>query len=435
MNLSYKESSSVSEENLKKTFEIIEDYRKRLQGIADEGGYSEPESSINLPFDDSIEMSASTVVAQKRQNGLKYVVVVGIGGSNLGTKAVYDALYGHFDNVEPDRLPRMLFLDTSNASFLKRSFSHLNRFISDPQEIVINVVSKSGATTETMANMEFLVDALEKHLPEVTNRIVATTDEGSPLWEVAKKKDWSRLPIPKQVGGRYSVLSSVGVFPLLLMGINVGELLAGAREMRSKCLLGYPDNPAILSAAILEHHYRNGKVINDNFLGNGELESMGKWYRQLMGESIGKEKDVSGNTVNIGITPNVSVGSTDLHSVGQLYLGGPKDKVTTFIESPHGGLSVPSDRHFPELVSMIDGKNVGDIMNAIFEGVKTAYRKSDLPYMEIFLPKIEEHELGQFMQFKMMEMMYLGKLLNVNAFDQPNVESYKEETRKLLEKN
>jgi glucose-6-phosphate isomerase len=243
------------------------------------------------------------------------------------------------------------------------------------------------------------------------------------------------LDIPAKVGGRYSVLSSVGLLPLASVGIDIAKLREGAQDMLGQCLDESGDNVAAHSASVLAAGAKQGYIINDNFLFHPELESLGKWYRQLMGESIGKEQSLSGETVHAGITPTVSLGSTDLHSVGQLYLGGPKDKLTTFISSKTSQeVRVPQDRIFPALVPMISQKSAADIMGAILEGVKIAYQKADLPYMEVVLDAIDEHSLGAYLQFKMLEMMYLGQLLNVNSFDQPNVEAYKVETKRLLEK-
>jgi len=185
---------------------------------------------------------------------------------------------------------------------------------------------------------------------------------------------------------------------------------------------------------MLELQHEHGFTINDNFFFHPELESVGKWYRQLMGESVGKEQSLTGEVVHAGITPTVSLGSTDLHSVGQLYLGGPKDKLTTFVSSKQtASLSVPDERVFPNLVPMITGRSAADIMAAILQGVKIAYQKADLPFMEVVLDSLDEESIGAYLQFKMLEMMYLGQLLSVNSFDQPNVESYKVETKQILE--
>jgi glucose-6-phosphate isomerase len=172
------------------------------------------------------------------------------------------------------------------------------------------------------------------------------------------------------------------------------------------------------------------------FLFANDLESLGKWCRQLMAESLGKEFNRKGKTANVGITPDVSIGSTDLHSMAQLYLGGPHDKFTVFlsVENSNSHISVPRLKGYSNLVYGIQGKSLESIMGAIFEGTKGAFRKGKRPFMEIKLPGKSEYALGQFLQFKMIETIYLGFLLGVNPFDQPNVESYKEETRRILRK-
>ncbi len=432
MNLSHEKSSLIQAGEIKEDSQSLEEYRKYLRQIIDTGTYKEPESFINLPFDRKLFQEVRRIAVEKRNTRLKYIIVIGIGGSNLGVKAIYDALYGFFDVVEPDRFPRIIFLSTTNSTCLKRTMAFLSRVVRHPEELVVNIISKGGETLETIANVELLISFLKKSFPDVSRRLVVTTDENSSLWKESGNQALARLNIPLNVGGRYSVFSAVGIFPLLVAGLNVPELLRGAGEMNKKCLLKYPYNPAFISASVLARSYRQGRIIHDTFVFNSELESLGKWYRQLLGESIGKEQDIEGKEVRVGITPTVSVGSTDLHSVGQLYLGGPKDKITTFLSSSLKGLEIPEERFFPKLISGIQGKDTKDIMDAILTGVKTAYLKNKLPFMSISFPKINEYELGQFMQFKMFEVMYLARLLNVNAFDQPNVVLYKQEVKKIL---
>ena len=184
-------------------------------------------------------------------------------------------------------------------------------------------------------------------------------------------------------------------------------------------------------------HYEIGKNISDLFLFANDLESLGKWCRQLIAESLGKEFNKKGETVNTGITPVVSIGSTDLHSMAQLYLGGPYDKFTTFlsVENSNSHINVPTLERYSKLVFGIQGTSLESVMSAIVEGTKAAFRKGGRPFMEIKLPYKSEYSIGQFLQFKMIETIFLGYLLDVNPFDQPNVESYKEETRKILQKN
>ncbi len=256
---------------------------------------------------------------------------------------------------------------------------------------------------------------------------------------MAAEKGFDVLEIPKKVGGRFSVFSSVGLFPLGLIGINFDELLSGARLLRDKCLTSEViNNPAALSACLIYIHYKKGMNIHDMFLFSPDLESIGKWYRQLMGESIGKEFNREQKKVFCGITPTVSIGSTDLHSMAQLYLGGPYDKFTTFIRvlKNKESVKIPDFPDYSKLVDNIQNIQLSKIMNAILDGVQIAFKKGERPFAEIYLPDKSPSSIGQLLQMKMMEMMYLGFLMNVNPFDQPNVDDYKIETKKILmEKN
>jgi glucose-6-phosphate isomerase len=411
----------------------LEEYTTRLREVRSSGAYTEFESSLHLPGDEDLLARVQAVAVQKVTPQLKYHIVVGIGGSNLGTKAVYDALMGYRDLMSITESPRLLFAETSDPEGLSQLLQLLET-ISTPEEVLVSVISKSGGTTETLANFEIIMERLGKRFGDVTSRVVAITDTGSKLATAAADKGIATLEMPLPVGGRYSVFSAVGLFPLLSVGIDIVALRRGAVASLERCLAKDGDNIAAQSAAILALQQKNGHHINDNFFFHPELESVGKWYRQLMGESVGKEQSLLGEVVHAGITPTVSLGSTDLHSVGQLYLGGPKDKLTTFVSAKQSAaVQVPTERVFPDLVPMISGKSAADIMSAILAGVKIAYQKAELPFMEVVLDTVDEESIGAFLQFKMLEMMYLGQLLGVNSFDQPNVESYKIETKRLLE--
>lgn len=410
----------------------LAEYTAHLRQVRQSGTYDVGESSLNLPDDDALLEAVQYVAQEKKTTALKYSIVVGIGGSNLGTKAVYDALQGHRDALEPQRSPKMLFAETTDPEWLA-GVTTLIGGLTSKDEVLVTVISKSGGTTETLANFEIIADALYQKFGDVYDRFVAITDEGSKLWQAAEQQAITCIGIPVQVGGRYSVLSAVGLFPLATVGIDIVQLRHGASALLDHCL--NEESYAAQSASVLALQLKQGYGINDNFFFHPELESLGKWYRQLMGESVGKEHDVNGTVVHTGITPTVSLGSTDLHSVGQLYLGGPKDKLTTFVSAGQSAaVVVPQERVFADLVPMINGKSASDIMDAILQGVQLAYQKAELPYMEVTLDAIDEQSLGAFLQFKMLEMMYLGKLLKVNSFDQPNVESYKIETKQLLER-
>lgn len=437
MELNYKNSARIEESKLKEAAHELEEYRGYLTQIMRRKVYDTPECSVNLPIDQDFMAVVNVVKKSKVSKKLKYVIVVGIGGSNLGTKAVYDALFGAFDAIEPGRFPKMIFLETCDPQYLERFSDFLKNQIKNPEEMLINVISKSGTTTETVANFEIIAAVFKKKFGDeaLHDRLVITTDENSKLWNLAKSKNITALPIPKEVGGRYSVLSPVGLFPLAAAGIDIESLCEGAATMRKNCIENdLETNPALISATLLFQNTKAEKTINDNFFFTPQLESLGKWYRQLLGESIGKEQDKDGKTVHAGITPTVSIGSTDLHSVGQLYLGGPLDKFTTFVSVKNipNPMPLPKEQFANNLVENLSNSSAQNIMEAILEGTKMAYGKKELPFVEIMMSEISPFTLGEYLQFKMIEMMYLGKLMNVDPFDQPNVELYKIETRKIL---
>jgi glucose-6-phosphate isomerase len=425
MKFLYKDSAGISATEILSTADLLQPYIKYLNETAEKNDYTADEASMNLPFDNNLLEQVTNLAKKKASPKLKYLILIGIGGSNLGTKAIYDAFFGFYDTIQITRFPKIIFLDTQDEEVLAKTIE-LIKSLESKDEILVNAISKSGGTTETIANLEVIYNSLTEMFGNVTDRFVITTDAGSKMQEAAQKKGIDYLNLPKKVGGRFSVFSAVGMFPFAVLGFNVVDIINGAKEVRDIALQKDINvNNSLLSACILFLQSKKGKIINDNFIFLPQLESLGKWYRQLMGESIGKEGK--------GITPTVSIGSTDLHSVGQLYLGGPKDKITTFIygNGTKYNATVPTVTSFG-LIDVISNKHIHTIMNAIVEGTKIAYQKQGLPFMEIILDTVSEVELGRFMQFKMMEMMFLGKLFEVNTFDQPHVELYKIETKKIL---
>ena len=426
----------VPEKELLEQASELDEYRNRLCGIVERGDFLSPEASLCLSTDTISQKIIEEMVAKFSSPELEYIVVVGIGGSNLGTIALYRALFGTQDAFVQGHLPKLLFLDTTSTKKMKAVLSILKRNAKNADSFIINLVCKSGETTETIANFETLYKELSQEFGDIKNRVVISTDKSLKLWKSAEDIGFSLLSIPKQVGGRFSVLSAVGLFPLGLSGIDIKALLEGARVAREKCLTEeILENPAIVSATLLYHHYQKGINIQNNFYFAPELESVGKWCRQLMGESLGKECDVDGQEIHAGITPIVSIGSTDLHSMAQLYFGGPRDKFTVFISVRDKGedVCVPEAPILEGFISGLAGRSLGSITDAIHRGVEATYKKLELPFMSIAMPEISSYVLGQYLQYKMMETMYLAKLLNINAFDQPSVKGYKQETRQILE--
>ncbi len=395
------------------------------------GAYKTPEHSLRLPLDPSIMLEVRHHAERYFSTQLRYVVVVGIGGSNLGTQAIYDALRTG-DYVAALGHPKIIFADTLSTTFLRDTAEIFQTEISYPEEILINLISKSGSTTESIANFELIYAMLVRRFPSIISRIVVTTDHGSKLWIAAEKKGMGLLPIPKEVGGRFSVFSAVGLFPLTVSGIDTMQLIEGARDVLVSST--QKDNPALRLAESIYLAHRSGASILNFFFFNPVLESLGKWARQLYAESLGKEQDRGGRVIRAGITPIVSIGSTDLHSMAQLYFGGPRDKMTLFLHiTERSTLRIPEKGLFTDLAPALKNKSPDAIMKAIYDGTIAAYDTHKFPYGEILLPAISPYALGMFLELHMMTVMYLGEMLHVNTFDQPNVEDYKKVTKHLLE--
>jgi glucose-6-phosphate isomerase len=402
--------------------------------VARTAGYATDYASINLPFDEELLTTICATVKTKKSLQPTTLVVIGIGGSNLGTIAVLEAVRGKFYNEHHDI--KVYFVDTVDTDHVSDIAQFVEHELATGENILINVISKSGTTTETIANFEIFLEILKSHRPYNYHQfIVATTDQDSALWHLAQAEEFALLAIPAHVGGRYSVLSAVGLFPLCFLDIDCKKLIAGAQSgfaMSTEKIIN--KNPAALSATLIAMHYQRGSIIHDTFFFSVALESLGAWYRQLSAESVGKAYNRNNERINTGVLPTISIGSTDLHSVAQLYLAGPANRFTTFVSVTNNASPVilPNYQEFETLVPHIQEKSLATIMNAILDGTKKAYVNDKRPFVSWKLPEKSAYYIGQFMQIKMIEIMYLGYLLNVNPFDQPEVEKYKKETREIL---
>ena len=341
------------------------------------------ENIINLPFEEKYLVDSMNLSEKIQIEKINYVLIVGIGGSNLTVKAVYDASHGFFDIIEPKHYPKLIFFDTLNSKFNSNFERSLRSGQISKNEVLTVFISKSGNTFETVKNLEFIRNNIK------TTRYVSIIGENA---EIEYEKGNKILKFENYIGGRFSAFSSVGLFPISTFGDPV-EFLTGAMEITKKCLeMNLEENPAINSAINI---YIKNKPILDTFVFNSELETLGKWARQLTAESLGKN--------GLGFTPTVSVGTTDLHSIAQLYLDGPDDKYAQFVFSG-------------------DGEKDKEI---VFNAFKETVAAHGIPFSEFLFSKINEFEIGSYMQFKFFETLFLAKLLNVSPFGQPAVEEYK----------
>lgn len=410
------------------------EYTATMRRAMSDSKYALPEASLRLPFDRALYEKSATLASKLRSERLNYVINIGIGGSSLGTQAVYEALFGVLDRYNPFA-PKMLFAESCDQGILSDITEIVLNEVETKEEIIIVISSKSGTTTETIMNASILVGALQKKFGSIADRVVCITEEGSPLWRAGEEQGFSLLPIPKMVGGRYSVFSPVGIFPLLAVGLDAELLFRGAEEEINDCIDNGVESRAFRAAFDIFEWNKKGTHIFDIFLFHSELESFGKWYRQLFAESLGKEITTGGAGTTPLLVPTVSLGSTDLHSVEQMHLAHPLATARTLVRvnAPHwDNESLVQDRSLAPLVPGVLGRAPRQIMDAIYKGVKKTYDTRGVRYAEIELPDISLESIGALLQFEMCVVMHLAHLLHIDAFDQPNVEEYKKVVRGIL---
>ncbi len=387
----------------------INNYLEKLREILETKSYNYPESFLVFPEE--------KFKFQKIESNFKLIILVGIGGASQGAQAIYNAL----ENKQ--KLKEILFLDTLNPLLLKKIISKIKLTNLKKREVAICFISKSGVTIESIINFFTFCDAIKKYPP----KIFIATAENSPLWNFGQKKNWQIFPLPKQIGDRYSIFGETGLFLLYLSGIKIGELLSGAKMANETCLANNPfKNFALASALTIFYHWKARKNCYVNFVFPPNLDFFGRWHSQLMAESLGEN--------NKGITPMTAIGTNDLHSLAQLYLDGPQDKLFNFVFVEDLGLdfSVSELDDFAKIFPETRNKKIWQLTKAIFKGTKKVYLKKRIPFTETILPELNEKNLGFLFEMKMIEIILLAKLMKVYPFDQPAVELYKKETQKIL---
>ncbi len=363
------------------------------------------------------------------------LVVLGIGGSALGTTAVDMALSGGLRQVWPRRQGAMRLFVADNPD--PRAFGGLLERL-NLKRTAFNVVSKSGSTAETMAQFMVVRQRLEDALgeQEAVRRLVFTTDpEAGNLRALARRTPYVCLPVPSNVGGRYSVLSAVGLLPLACAGYDVRALLAGAGEMARRCLEKKPQaNPAYAFAALAVAFARQGRNILVMMPYASDLFGLAQWFAQLWAESLGKAQDLGGAMVNVGQTPVAAVGATDQHSQLQLYMEGPQDKLVCFVTLGNYGvdLEVPPLFGDIEALTYLGGRTLAELIEAEAKATAAALAQQGRPSLNLRLPEISERSLGQVLFLLEAATVAAGGLLKVNPLDQPGVELGKKLTYGLM---
>ena len=391
----------------------------------------------NLPYDKKMLRAVQATVRRHRP-GCANFVVLGIGGSALGNIALQTALNPPEYNLLPAskrRGPRLFVLDNVDPV---RFGAVLDLLGPQLKRTKFNVISKSGQTAETAAQFLIVRDLLRRRLgPQALRRqIIVTTDpEQGLLRRLADEEGYDTLPVPPVVGGRFSVLSAVGLLSAAMCGIRIGRLLAGAREMLDEVSrTAAMRNPAALLALLLYLHYVRGKRLHVLFCYSEPMRGFADWYRQLWAESLGKNTTLDGRPTVVGPTPVVAIGATDQHSQVQLYREGPNDKVFIFVSPKRFArdVKIPRARGTPDELAYLTGRSLGTLLHAEMLATQAALIDSQRPCLTLWLERIDEATIGQSIILWQAATVIMGRLLNINPYDQPAVQLGKEYTFALM---
>mgnify|MGYP000806001900 FL=1 len=418
-------SSFISEEEYAAIYPQVEAAHKQLE--AKNGPGSDFLGWMTLPRDyDKEEFARIKAAAAKIREDSDVLVVAGIGGSYLGARAVVEAVKGMYHNELEDGL-KIYFCGNSISP------TYLNNIISlcKGKRFSINVISKSGTTTETSLAFRVLRELLEKEMgvEEANKRIYATTDRAKgTLKQLADAQGWPTFVVPDDVGGRYSVLSAVGLLPIAAAGIDIDALMQGAADAMERFSVLSPDNDAYKYAAIRNILYRKGKAVEILECYEPDFTLMNEWYKQLFGESEGKD--------NKGLFPASCIFSTDLHSMGQFIQEGSRTMFETIVDvkKPAKDLFIdPLEGNFDGL-NFLANQNMSVVNRKAMEGTILAHTDGGVPLGLIEVDSLSAHDIGELIYFFWRACAVSGYLLSVNPFDQPGVESYKKNMFALLGK-
>lgn len=370
------------------------------------------------------------------ENRFENILVLGIGGSALGGLAVTEALlkpYWNFSTQEQrNNFPRIFFLDNIDPDSIVGLLEVL-----DLKKTLVNVITKSGDTAETMSQFMIIKDKLQQELgSDYRKNIVATTDKHTGvLKQIADQEGYKTFIIPNDVGGRFSVFSAVGLLPFALVGIDIDEIINGIKDM-DLALKNTDINKNIAAQSALIHYLldtKKDKKMTVMMPYSSRLRYISDWFVQLWAESLGKEKDIDGNFIHIGPTPIKALGATDQHSQVQLFNEGPNDKIINFIrvEEFDNNLEIPRIFEYTG-IGYLGGKTINDLLNAEADSTRVSLTDYNKPTLTITIPKINGYYIAQLLYLLEIQTAITGALYNINAFDQPGVEQAKNYTYALM---
>jgi len=364
------------------------------------------------------------------------ILVLGIGGSALGGMAVCEALLKPYWNIltpeQREGAPRIFFLDNIDPDQMTTLLYSI-----DLTKTLVNVITKSGSTAETMSQFMIVKDRLEQLMgDDYRQNIVVTTDRSTGvLRQIAGEEGYKTFVVPDDVGGRFSVFSAVGLLPFALVGIDIDDIVQGVKDM--DLALKNTDIRENIAAQNALIHYlmdtRKGKNLSVMMPYSSRLKYVSDWYVQLWAESLGKEVNNKGEKVNIGPTPIKALGATDQHSQIQLYNEGPNNKVVTFVRVGHfdSTLEIPHIFEYTG-IGYLGGKTMNDLINAEADATRVALTDYQRPNVTITLPSVSGYSVGQLLYMLEVQTAIAGELYDINTFNQPGVEQAKNYTYALM---
>jgi len=419
----------VSEDTIRSYEDKVMKSNKALHDGSGKGsdflGWLDLPSSITEEHLDDIKTTA-----EKIRSIADYVVVTGIGGSYLGAKAVIDALSNSFDFLQSGRKDPVVIYAGHNIG---EDYSYELLDLLKDKSFAVVVISKSGTTTEPAIAFRLLKQLMEEKYSaeEIKERIVAITDaKKGALRTLADQEGYKTFVIPDDVGGRYSVLTPVGLLPIAIAGHDIRQLVEGARFMEEQTKPGtsFDENPSAIYAATRNALYNDGKAIEILVNYQPKLHYLSEWWKQLYGESEGKE--------NKGIFPASVDFTTDLHSMGQWIQEGVRNIFETVVsvETPNHEVKIPQDEANLDSLNYIAGKRVDEVNKMAELGTLVAHVDGGVPNIKLELPELNEYYLGELLYFFEKACGISGYTLGINPFDQPGVEAYKKNMFALLGK-
>ena len=381
---------------------------------------------VNYPETfDKVEFEAIKKYAKQVRDNYDVLVVCGIGGSYLGARAALEALQGLKRN---DKLEIIFLGQTFSSDYVY----DVLRYLKD-KNFAINVISKSGTTTETAIAFRLVKELLEKKVgkEKAAKAIFATTDaHKGALRELSNKEGYVTFNLPGNIGGRYSVFTAVGLFPLACAGVDIDALMKGALDSQKVCKNPIIDaNPAYKYAVLRDYFYNHKKPVEMFVTYEPKLTQLGEWFKQLFGESEGKDGK--------GLLPDSATFSTDLHSLGQFVQDGTKLMFETilFVKKPNNKVVIPHDDKDLDGLNYLEGKDLGFVNEKAFLGTLEAHTKTgNVPNIILEVDKLDAYMMGYLFYFFMKTCAMSAYLLNVNPFNQPGVEVYKKNMFHLLGK-